>query len=119
MIDFKRLKKRKDFIKKVIDTEIPIKAACVLETLGYKCVSRKHRTLSRIDDPNWYKKHKYLKKLGLDCGSAQDQYRRCHSLDKITVSQEVCVHVSSSGGNNTGYVDIDSTIRAYEEHLYI
>lgn len=84
-----------------------------LTAAGYRVVSRKYKSLSRIDREDWQQvlaKHHcpwdpegvgmtWVKSIG--AGNAEDYYRRCLSKDEITVSDIKGIH--NSGHAVTGY----------------
>jgi hypothetical protein len=103
MTNQEKITKRHELIRKIIKNEPAMVAAEILHSLGYCCVSRRHGTLSRIDNPS----------LKNAFGVSQDYHRRCTSIDKIDVSRDIAKHVTSSGSSNIGYIDIDEAIEMY------
>lgn len=84
-----------------------------LISLGYRVVSRKHKTLSRIDRADWKQvlaKHQCPWDpdgegmewvLNIGERNAEDYYRRCISKDTIEISD--IAGIPNSGNTTTGY----------------
>jgi hypothetical protein len=82
---------------------------------GYRCISRKHCRLSRIDREDWVQVIATQMTLAVadyyNCNGGistqwYDHYRRCHSKDVITVTPECCRHIPSSSGSDCGFIPI-------------
>lgn len=76
---------------------------------GYRRISHKYLTVSRVDKRNWMetikKENPYIL-LGLDQGA--DHYRRCFSEDKIVLPQEIFRQIPGSGHDPCGFIDPDT-----------
>ena len=60
---------------------------------GYRCVSRKHRIVKRIDRPDWVE----YTPQGVRSVDAADSYRRCRSIDAEVISTDaVCKRIPTS-----------------------
>lgn len=85
--------------------------AAKLAARGYRRTSRAHNMLARCDRPDWREAMAASHANGMDwvrtlerMKSAADQYRRCYSRDKITVSRTVALLVPCSDHDTTGYL---------------
>ena len=71
---------------------------------GYRRVSIKHNTVSRVDTPRW------RERMGLRPGTdaylraSADQYRRVYSKDTLVLTPEECKKVPTSSHDSTGFV---------------
>lgn len=87
-----------------------------LQEQGYRCISRAHRIVARIDRPDW-KEHmarmatpwdeaeglRWVELLGR---MAPDYYRRVYSRDRVVLPFRANRFPSSSG-DTTGYVPLE------------
>lgn len=97
----------------IIFMEYSGETAVELAAMGYRRVSNKYLTVSRVDRPDWKyvlaKTHvqglSWVAALGHD---APDMYRRCVSKDKLTVPEEVFRKVPGSGWDpkDPGYIEV-------------
>lgn len=62
---------------------------------GYRVVSLKHRTVSRIADERWR-----------DMGYDADFYRRCISDDQLIISASVLKEMKTSCHDKVGYIEL-------------
>ncbi len=84
-----------------------------LTAAGYRVISRKYKSVARIDRADWQQvlaKHhapwdpegqgmEWVRNIG--AGNAEDYYRRCLSKDEIIVADIKCI--PNSGHAVTGY----------------
>lgn len=93
---------------------------------GYRKISGRHSLIARIDRPDWYRymaqKHAPWDPNGegmhwvfsMGSASAENQYRRCYSLDQLTVPYEVAQRIPSSNDGSTGYCRKKDEPNSYE-----
>jgi hypothetical protein len=85
--------------------------AAELTARGYRRTSRAHGLLARCDRPDWRDAMAATHPAGMAWvealerqGHAAEQYRRCHTRDRLTVSRAVAQKVPSSDRDRTGFV---------------
>lgn len=74
--------------------------AIELESLGYRVISLAHKTVARVDRPDW---KAYMR--GFNHRPNADLYRRCISKDRKVVSLGTIRAMQNSEGDKTGYID--------------
>jgi len=93
---------------------------------GYRKTSNRHRMVSRIDRPDWYRtmaqRHAPWDPNGegidwvftMGRAAAEDYYRRCYSEDILTVCDNVIKRIPSSNDEITGHCRKSTDLKRYD-----
>lgn len=77
-----------------------------LTSMGYRRVSNKYGMVARIDRPDWlrYMREQHPNWADAPVSMIADYYRRCVSVDVLTVPHEVALGVPTSCHDATGWI---------------